>query len=69
MQLPIDTGLVYDAMFGRWTNASKQPFAGTIEQKHEAPTECPRKLSPLCSAQYEEEPVSVHRAAERGVDR
>jgi len=52
-----------------WTKARKQPSVGTTEQKHEAPTDRQRQLSSLCSAQHEEKPVSVHTAAERGVDR
>ena len=52
-----------------WTNSRKQPFARITERKREALIKRQQQLSPQFSAQYEKEPVSIHRAAERGVER
>ena len=39
MQLPINTGLAHNAMFGALNKRQKATFAGTTERKHDAPTE------------------------------
>ena len=46
-----------------------QPFVRITERKREALIKRQQQLSPQCSARYEKEPVSVHRAAEQGVKR
>ena len=54
---------------GHWTNARQQPFAGITERKHEALTKRQQQPLPPRSAQHEQGPDSIHRAAERDVKR
>ena len=69
MQPQIRTGLTYDAMFVVLDERQKAAIFRITEHKREALIKCQQQPSPLRSARHEQEPASVHRAAERGVKR
>ena len=57
-QLPINTGLAYNAMFRVLDERQKAPSARTPSRNTKHPQR-QRQLSPLCSARHEEESASI----------